>query len=249
MEDKNSSEKLRIVFELFRKVRNVAFVTYDLIVAPVPIYIDISSEKYLTVLLKELLSTYNNKMQINNLFQGLQKLLQDTVYNENENVIIQYLISNRIVNRCLKNNDIIEQLKTNYISFIGNIEGLMGVFNDTYPRVNDFDSNNILKLTFSMEEQIDVRSLANTLYSISFIRVAWYNRKGGENRQTLVVAISRTCTEQEKTVLRVFKLLINTLYTKRFHIKNYHNKMLLINKFFLYYLLKFRTHKTIGILA
>lgn len=246
-EDETTSEKLRFVFNLFRRVRNVAFVTYDLIVAPVPIYIDISSEKKLTIFLRELLSNYNNKMQINNLFLGLQKLLQDTVYNENDNVIIQYLISKKIENKCLKNNDILEQLKLNYISFIGNGEALTGVFNDTYPRVHDFDSSNILKLTFSAEEQIDVKSLANKLYSISFVRAAWYNRKE-EDSNTLVVAISKNCIEQEKTAFKVIKMLINIVYSKRVYIMNYHNKMLLINKFFLYYLFKEHYIELIGTL-
>nr|WP_242568365.1 hypothetical protein [Clostridium botulinum] len=111
-------DKFKFIFDLFRKIRSVAFVTYDLLVAPVPIYIDINNTRYLENLLRELLSNYNNKTQINNLFRGLQKLLQDTVYNEKENALIQYSISNKMANLGLKNKGIVELIKSNYIDFI-----------------------------------------------------------------------------------------------------------------------------------
>ncbi|MBO0562680.1 hypothetical protein EXQ39_03935 [Clostridium botulinum] len=240
-------DKFKFIFDLFRKIRSVAFVTYDLLVAPVPIYIDINNTRYLENLLRELLSNYNNKTQINNLFRGLQKLLQDTVYNEKENALIQYSISNKMANLGLKNKGIVELIKSNYIDFIDSQDELKNIFNRTYPRIHDFDTRNILKLTFANEELIDIQKLSAQLESMNFVRVAWYNRKG-ENKNTLIVGIAKKCIKKEIIALKVLRLIVNSVYSKKEFIDKYQDKLLLVTKFFLFYLFKEHNVELIGTL-
>lgn len=54
------------------------------------------------LLLKELLSKYNNNLSSNHLVDSIAKLLDDTVYNENSNAICYYKISRKMVSLLTK---------------------------------------------------------------------------------------------------------------------------------------------------
>ena len=64
---------------------------YDLQIAETPLTIDLCNEKAMVLLLKELLSEYNNNQSSNHLVGSITKLLDDTVYNENSNAIDLYV--------------------------------------------------------------------------------------------------------------------------------------------------------------
>lgn len=101
LNERNLSEnsKLRYAFDVFRKVRTLSYMAYDLQIANTPITIDIANQKAINVLLKEWLSEYNNSISSNHLVDSISKLLDDTVYNENSNAICYYKISRKIVSK------------------------------------------------------------------------------------------------------------------------------------------------------
>ena len=91
------NNKLKYAFSLFRSVRSVAYIAYDLQVAKVSFTIDLNDEKAMILLLGELLSQYNDRRSSTQLIQSISKLLDDAVYNENSNVLCHCGIAKRIV--------------------------------------------------------------------------------------------------------------------------------------------------------
>ena len=71
--------KLKYAFVIFRNIRTVSYMAYDLQIAEMPLTIDLCNEKAMLLLLKELLSEYNNNQPSNHLVGSIAKLLDDTV--------------------------------------------------------------------------------------------------------------------------------------------------------------------------
>lgn len=94
--------KLKYAFTVFRSVRTVSYMAYDLQIAEMPLTIDLCNEKAMLLLLKELLSEYNDNQSSNHLVSSVTKLLDDTVYNENSNAICYYKISRKMVSLITK---------------------------------------------------------------------------------------------------------------------------------------------------
>lgn len=82
------NSKLHYVFEVFRSVRKVSFISYDLQVANTPLIIDLCNEKAILLLFKELLSVYNDQLPATQMITSIGKMLDDTVYNENSNAYL-----------------------------------------------------------------------------------------------------------------------------------------------------------------
>ena len=93
----SEDSKLKYAFELFRNVRNVSYVAYDLQIAKTPFTLDLWNEDAVILLFRELLSAFNNQTSAHNLVASVEKLLHDTVYNENSSAICYYKISRRMV--------------------------------------------------------------------------------------------------------------------------------------------------------
>ena len=236
--EKNQSARTRKVFTLFKLVREVSFTAMDLAIAPVPVYLDIHNDKNLKMLLNERLSEFNDHRQINNLFKGLNKLLQDTVYNEENSVIIQFDITRRMTNKVLKSPSIIEKLSINYKDFITSTEeDNYNTFNKKYSENRDFDSDNILKLSFEGRFQKDIEKLVKELGKINFVKAAWYYRIN-EKRVTMLVTIKKTANNFSLTSFKVMRKILKELSNLRKNNKEelFETQILLTTKFFLYYL-------------
>ncbi|OWZ83222.1 hypothetical protein [Natranaerobius trueperi] len=240
--ERSGSEKLEYIFKLFVIIREVSFVTYDLSIAPVPIYIDIHNDKYLETLLMERLSGYNEEKQISNLFKGLNKLLQDNVYNEESNAIIQFDIVQRMTRNIMKHEKTKELFSSSYQEFINGKEDSYAIFNKKYSKRNDFEVSNILKLSFSDEKQSEIIQLIKRLNSTNFVKVAWYYSMS-EERIIMLVAIKAKCNQKQKVAFKVIRVILNFLNRLKTSDQEntYHDQVLLTTKFFLYYL--FNEHK------
>ena len=104
----SEESKLKYAFAIFRNIRTVSYMAYDLQIAETPLTIDLCNEKEMLLLLKELLSEYNNNQSSNHLVTSITKLLDDTVYNENSNAICYYKISRKMVSMITKNLDYVD---------------------------------------------------------------------------------------------------------------------------------------------
>lgn len=226
----NEESKLRYAFTIFKNVRTVSYMAYDLQISKTPLTIDLCDEKAMLLLLKELLSEYNNNQSSNYLVGSITKLLDDTVYNENSNAICYYKISRKMVSLMTRKPD---YAAANYYNdlFINK----SSVLNQVHTHKRDYVQSQILKLTFTEEQRQISESLLSELEKINNTRVGYYDRHSGE--QTILVSIKGTCDPNTKryAAYKILKCTIN--YIRRISgVSSCDVRFLLVVKFFLFYL-------------
>lgn len=226
----SEESKLKYAFSIFRKIRTVSYMAYDLQIAETPLTIDLCNEKAMLLLLKELLSEYNNNQSSNHLVSSITKLLDDTVYNENSNAICYYKISRKMVSMITKTPDYIAGNYYNDL-FINK----SSVLNQAHTHKRDYVQSQILKLTFSAEQRGISEALLSELEKINNTRVGYYDRHSGE--QTILVSIKRTYDSDAKRYAAYKTLKCTVKYLRRIpDISSCDSKFLLAVKFFLFYL-------------
>lgn len=221
------NSKLHYAFTIFRRVRDVSYVAYDLQIANTPFTIDLWNEKAILVLFQELLSNFNDRAPANNLMKSIEKLLDDTVYNENSNAICYYRISRLMASSISKN---INYSNSDYYDYLFLRED--GYLNKPYRQSRDYIEKYILKLTFSHEENQMAYNLLFDLEHTNNTRVGYYDRSTGE--KTVLVSIKSHSKSKATTAFRIMKCVISYLRTD-LRIDACDVRYLLAAKFFLYY--------------
>lgn len=244
----HEQSKLHLVFNMFRKIRNVSYMAYDVQIANMPLLIDLSNEKSMIFLLRELLSIYNNQSTANNLIDSIGKMLDDSVYYLNSNVISSYRLSKKIAISASKSHDFVNQ--DYYSDFWLDPES---VFNKQYSFEQDFDTDLILKLTFTPNENDVMRRLLAEADRIQNSRVGYYDRSTGES--TIVMSIRKNCKDKKKTAARIMRSTIKHLRSLPSIYPSDPRYMLTV-KFFLFYffgeypiVIKSTIHETICVLC
>lgn len=227
-DDLGVESKLHYAFKLFKMVRNVAYSAYDLQIANTPFTLDIWNEEAMSNFFRELLSEFNNQESAISLVSSFQKLLDDTVYNENDNAICYYQISNKIFRKAL--NECSSSWGNYYDNFWLNRDS---VFNERYRQNRDYVRDGILKLTFEKDERNIAKELFNSFARLNCTRVGYYDRNSG--RMTIVVSIKKSGSNKNKIAFRILKVTIS--YLRRISsIQENDVRYLLVAKFFLRYL-------------
>ena len=220
----SDESKLHYIFDLFKSVRDVSYITYDLQIANTPLTIAIGNKKNLIVLFRELLSEYNNRSSPQHLIDAIGKLLNDIVYNEPSSAICYYQISD-LMRRKLNETNI-----ENYYDLFINNESVLNY--KSYAQNRRFEKENVLKLTFESSEMTAFNNLFNSLSHTNGIKLGYYNRYLGE--RTIVVAVSNSNRDKLHTSFRILRKVISSL--KMLNIPESDTRFLLSVKFFLYYL-------------
>lgn len=234
----SQSNKIKYVFDLFRVIREISYITLDLSIAPIPIYLEIHDDNHLSNLLKERLTAHNNRKQISNLFKSLNKLLQDTVYNEESNSIMQYDITRRVYNRVLNDNITFDLITTDYKPFIVSENKEFNIFNKRHQLLRDFSEANILRLSFDLYYRDNIRNLVSKLNKTHFVKASWCYRNH-DMKITMFAVIKNNCQNKASAAFRVLQLVLNEIYNFKIYTNNgkFHTQILLTSKFFLYHLL------------
>lgn len=219
--------KLCYVLRLYRNVRNIAFLSYDFQIAPTPITIDLCDSKSILLLFHELLSIYNDNSSTRRLLNSMNKLLNDTVYNEESSTICYQMITDRMVSELRQ---VSTWDKDIYYSMMGSKES---IFNRDYAQSRRYVSDGFLKLTFRKEHREISRALFSRLNHMQYVRVGYYDRNSGE--QTIVVSLSNQCKKKTQVAFRVLGVVTNLLRTVP-NIMNNDPRYLLATKFYLFYL-------------
>lgn len=224
------NDKMKYVFSIFRHVRRIAYMIYDLQIANTPFNVNLDDTEGLKLIFKELLSEYNNNDSLVSLIDSLAKLLDDTVYKENSNAICYYNISRKIVSNLKKS---LKGRTFNYYDdlFLNKSSEL----NTKYMRRKDYVKQHILKLTFSNENRGVSELLLSELEKINNSRVGYYDRTSGD--QTILVSIKEECSSSNKryTAYKILKCVVKHLRNV-LEIDPSDIRFLLSVKFFLYYL-------------
>lgn len=218
--------KLNYIFDVFKSVRDVSYVAYDLQIAPTPFTLDLWNEQAVCVLFKELLSNFNDRLPAENLMKSIEKMLDDTVYNENSNAICYYKISQRIANR-FENSVDIETFDYYNDCFLS----ANSVFNKSYSQKRDYCNVGILKLTFPTGCSNISEELVYTLERTNNVSVGYYDRHSGE--RTVLVSIKKKCRYKPKVAFRVMGLVVSAL-RKIPNITPDDFRFLLVAKFFIH---------------
>ena len=224
---KNS--RLEYVVELFDVVRGLASVAYDLKSTQMSLAIDLYNTVEVTKLLNELLSKYNNTTQPRAIITSAQKLLSDTVYNNPKKALQYYAMSQKI---CAN----INQMQPN-INFQRLFHHPESPVNISYPMTTDFNSQNILKLTFEEHEFKVFEKLLQKLAHTSQIRVGYYTRPASA-AYTLLLAMKKNVKQPHIVAGRVVRIIASVMNTKSLQdserpIENKDGRYLLVAKFFL----------------
>ncbi len=226
----SEDNKLHYVFWLFRSVRNVAYVSYDLQIAKTPLTIDLCNPNALLVLFKELLSAYNDSQSTKQLVDSISKLLDDTVYNEESHAICYYMISQRMVSKLRQ---IPSWSEENYYHDYWICKD--SLFNSVYSQRKDYVKTGILKLTFAENQNEYSRQLFNILNHTNGVRAGYYDRHHGE--QTILVSLKRSCKTKPQVAFRILKIVVSSL--RRIpDVDATDPRYLLATKFFLLYLFR-----------
>lgn len=233
-EELSEDNKLRYVFRLFRSVRDVAYVSFDLQIAITPLTIDLCDPAALLLLFKELLSVYNDNQSTKQLVASIGKLLDDTVYNEESYAICYYMISQRMVHK-------LQQISSwdvdHYYDYWDKRDSL---FNMEYPQKRDYVKRGILKLTFLEDQKDHFQKLFNILSHINGVRVGYYDRHQGE--QTVLISLKSNCKTKLRVAFHILRIVVSALRDITL-IEATNSKYLLVTKFFLFYL--FNEHPVI----
>ena len=221
------NNKLKSVFAIFRAVRSVSYLAYDLPIAPVPFVIDHTDEDGLLFLFSELLATYKDNTQAKDLILAINKLLSDTVYNEESNCICHYGIARKLSRKL---NQLPGLPSANYYQDLW--LDPTSCLNQAQVRRKDFNEDYILKLTFSREEKMEALNLLALLEKMDDVRVGYYDRH--PQGHTILLSIRKRAKNKVKTALLILRRLVRVL--KRMNLEPADDRYLLITKFFLYYL-------------
>lgn len=232
IEDENiidRNEKIQYAFSIFKRVRSVSYIASDLPIASLPLYMDLADEKSTVVLLKELLSEYNNNQSSIDLIQSISKLLDDTVYNKTSNVICYYDISKCMVR------DMMQENMSHYDYYNDGVLDPQNTLNQVHSHKKEYDSSSLLKLTFTAEETDIFESLLDRLDRMYHVKVGYYNRYRGE--KTMIISMKKSLDLVTKKEV-AYRILLTVVQ----HLRKIPNlcpsdvRFLLVTKFYLYYL-------------
>lgn len=236
LEEEHSTANTKILgaFELFRKVRDITYVSIDLNYLSTPFNMDLTNKNRIVQFLKENLSIYNNNEFSEALMVSMKKLLNDTIYNSEKTVIEQGSVEKKMIAKIQKS------------SFHNNSDYFNDYFlenncilNKKIPSSTKFEERNILKITFSKEERKFGEKLYEELSKTEFVLVGYYIRPQGEI--TIIVTLNSSCKQKNKcnaamNVLKIVVAQIRSAAKNNNEEKFTDKRFLLCGKFFLYHL-------------
>lgn len=223
-----SSKKLQYVFNLFRKIRDFAIITFDLQLGHTPFRIRLTDDNSLKKFLTEYLEKYNDNQKSVQLIESMTKLLSTFIYNEEKRVIKTFYFA-KVMGRKLISQGLDDYYKSMFINPKSSI-------NKRLSSSLSIDSN-CMKLTFCEKEDSIAKDLLHKLDHMNSVRVAKYNRHEGHS--TIVVSVNKKHKTNNSLQLRILKTIISHL-RKLPEIKEDDIRYLIVTKYFLSHFLNNR---------
>jgi len=191
------SEKMTFVFQQYEIIRDLAMITYDLQVASIPFQMAVWKEKALNSFLVERVSAFQNNEAASAFMRSTKKLLNDTLYCKEEQVLKEYQAGKMMAGRMTENS-----LDTTYAYLQTYILGVGYGINEPYHPSRTYGAKNKpwLKVTLKATPE-----LARTLDRIEYVDAGYYDRN--ESR-TFIAQIKDTCPNRGYTALKLLRSLI-----------------------------------------
>lgn len=228
LKEKNKHSKLLHVFDVFRKIRDISFIVFDLESAKIPLKIDINDKESMMVILNEFLSEKNNNMHMKNFFESICKMLNDVLYNKPQNAIESHITTKKMLRELQKSE--IEKFKLYYEDYFKNETSIL---NRSYNEKKYFDKTKILKITFNIDEKYHAFEFYEEIEKTQEIECAFYSRHDG--KLTIVLSLKKSCKNKIKTSFKVLKLFVNFINSKLENIEVYDIRYLILVDYCLYY--------------
>ncbi len=217
--------KLTSTFQIYRTIRTMGFIAYDLQVSAIPFSIDLWDQEGLSKYFREVLAEYNNGRQALGLMESVANLLDASLYNEPARVICSSQMSKKMISSLLEKEDWEDYLHKYFLN-------LNSEFNQEYQMRRDFNVDNILKITFERDERSNAERLYQSLDGLSNTRAGFYLRHDG--RMTILLSVRKTCDTKRKVALRSVKLIVACLRSIGADV--FDERYILTVKFLLYYI-------------
>ena len=225
LDERMCSDKLRYVFNLFKRIRDLSITTFDLQLDHTPFRVNLTNDISLKLFLQEYLARYNDNRKAIQTVYSLTQLLSTFVYNEEKRTIKTYYIAKGIARKIIDGgiNDYFTSLFSNADSPI-----------NKKPSSSLKIESNCLKLTFCQSEKNVAEAIFSKLDRMNHIRVAKYHRHDG--RTTLVVSVNQSQKSNLYIQLRILRTSLSQL-RKINGIKAHDIRYLIITKYFLTHVL------------
>lgn len=208
---------LEWVFFVFHQIRDIAYLMNDLLFAPVPLSLD--SEKGIPILIKELLSKYNNKAAPRRMIESIRKLLDDAFYYEPEEAFRQEQVVRSICRMIRQEMDLKE-----WSYYVADMNSPFNIRQKT----KSMTDSNVLKLTFT--NQNDCRDIRDQVVRMNGVYCTTYSRTTKE--ETLLVANRKSNNDRTYTSFRILKNIVS-IEKDQYDCGEEINHLLLCVKFFL----------------
>lgn len=196
----NCSLKLKYVFNLFQKIRDLSITTFDLQLDHTPFRIRVTNDNSLKHFYKEYLARYNDNGKAIQIVNSMTKLLSTFIYDEEKRSIKTFYIAKGIGRK------IIEQgINDYYNNLFLNPDSPINKKPTSSLRID----SNCLKLTFDADEHDVAIALFNKLDHMDHVRATIYNRHDGHF--TLVSSVNMAQLSNIPLQLRILKTTISFL--------------------------------------
>lgn len=195
--------KLLYFFSLFKQIRSVAYYAYDLQIANQPFTIDLCNDNDVGNFLEAIVTQYDDNTAYIKMLKCFQKLLNETLYNKKEEVIAFDAAAKKIVNNYSK-----DKVSNFLVDFVLNEDS---IFNDKLNIIHKYDTTNVLKISFSMDEMELFNWIYQKMNHTESICCGYYHRNNGN--KTLVIGLRSNCNDSVKASFHVLSLLTSKLYS------------------------------------
>ena len=224
-------DRLLYFFSLFKQIRSVAYYAYDLQIANQPFTIDLCNDNDVGNFLEAIVTQYDDNTAYIKMLKCFQKLLNETLYNKKEEVIAFDAAAKSIVNKYSK-----DKVSNYLVDFVLNENS---IFNEKLNISHNYDTTNVLKISFSMDEMELFNWIYQKMNHTESICCGYYHRNNGN--KTLVIGLRSNCNDPVKASFHVLSLLTSKLYSYKRNMNEntefYDKRYINIVKFFLQTLL------------
>lgn len=223
--------KLLYFFSLFKQIRSVAYYAYDLQIANQPFTIDLCNDNDVGNFLEAIVTQYDDNTAYIKMLKCFQKLLNETLYNKKKDVIAFDAAAKGIVKKYSK-----DKVSNFLVDFVLNENS---IFNEKLNISHKYDTTNVLKISFSMDEMELFNWIYQKMNHTESICCGYYHRNNGN--KTLVIGLRKNCNDSVKASFHVLSLLTSKLYSYKRNMNEntefYDKRYINIVKFFLQTLL------------
>lgn len=223
--------RLLYFFSLFKQIRTVAYYAYDLQIANQPFTIDLCNDNDVGNFLEAIVTQYDDNTAYIKMLKCFQKLLNETLYNKKKDVIAFDAAAKKIVNNYSK-----DKVSNYLVDFVLNENS---IFNEKLNIKHKYDTTNVLKISFSMDEMELFNWIYQKMNHTESICCGYYHRNNGN--KTLVIGLRSNCNDSVKASFHVLSLLTSKLYSYKRNMNEnsefYDKRYINIVKFFLQTLL------------